>query len=939
LFEAAGAYDWRAAIEAATTFEDIAAVWGRVFGAGTQKSGQREFVDAGEKIGGAKKDTWTAILAGQRLLESADMEGMDSATASKLVKKESVISGIVEGFEGAGIDPGAGFMISKVFASYAAKPADTDIARKNYVAASDRARGYLSGVKTLDDFNQAIGQMRDEYKGFTLSPDEMAIRDDYKAKSEAWGKARLDYWEALFKDRKYFTAKGRFNSDLANKVLAEWERANMEQYMPPGTRQNYSKLSREWRDREEQNPESKRNQYRALGDRFVNILDGKSAAFSKNLDEAKKVADWAWLTPAQRVTKERVKPEKPKWTREVPEEIERSGGADRDFKPQDLIDAFKIRGVEYGNYVDEESARHHTKMLGLSFLDLSGILGVPVEQISYGGRLAIAFGARGTGNASAHYEPGKKVINMTKLHGGGSLAHEWGHFLDNVVHQVSHNGEVKHSYASDSASGKNSVNKSPVVPLGSNAPPELQQAFESLSAVMMTGTEGAKWSDIADLPKSEYAKFQMAGRIDPELKRGVSPQSVMDVLRRQTRRKWKGNKAVESPAYGEDTLSQYAAYIENMTGKKVYYTGGTSKFYADSSAMTTGDTESYWTRPHEMMARAFEMYISDKMDERGMSNSYLVSGMKGARDGAPYPRGEEKARINAEFDKLFDVLKGKKILEAALMMVESEGIFEASAGFDWRKAVETAKSYQAMEAIFVSLFGKSSGQDYAIRVVDGVQIIKIDHVSKNDKGLKVASKLPILDTPDLFDAENISVEDARQKGLDYYTTLSATPISSPAFSGAEVFFTEKGFSHIVGEHERALSDNNIKRRLKLLPKVREILQTTPFSDEARERPFDGAKEFSLLGRFRDGTVVRVVVEEIEKSGKSFLTVYDWEDVSKKMKRVSPPDSSSNPNGHGVDGAPSVQVGGKLQPISDTVKEEIRDGFQASVPSTLGGDKE
>ncbi|MFZ4441725.1 MAG: hypothetical protein ACOYOS_25240, partial [Syntrophales bacterium] len=32
LFEAAGAYDWRAAIEAATSFEDIAAVFGRVFG-------------------------------------------------------------------------------------------------------------------------------------------------------------------------------------------------------------------------------------------------------------------------------------------------------------------------------------------------------------------------------------------------------------------------------------------------------------------------------------------------------------------------------------------------------------------------------------------------------------------------------------------------------------------------------------------------------------------------------------------------------------------------------------------------------------------------------------------------------------------------------------------------------------------------------------------
>lgn len=55
------------------------------------------------------------------------------------------------------------------------------------------------------------------------------------------------------------------------------------------------------------------------------------------------------------------------------------------------------------------------------------------RDISYQGTLSIAFGARGSGNAAAHYEPLHKVINLTKMHGAGSLAHEWWHGLDDSL--------------------------------------------------------------------------------------------------------------------------------------------------------------------------------------------------------------------------------------------------------------------------------------------------------------------------------------------------------------------------------------------------------------------------------------------------------------------------------------------------------------------------
>lgn len=65
--------------------------------------------------------------------------------------------------------------------------------------------------------------------------------------------------------------------------------------------------------------------------------------------------------------------------------------------------------------------------------DLAAALQVSDKDIAYQGTLAIAFGARGSGNAAAHYEPLRKVINLTKMHGAGSLAHEWWHGLDDYL--------------------------------------------------------------------------------------------------------------------------------------------------------------------------------------------------------------------------------------------------------------------------------------------------------------------------------------------------------------------------------------------------------------------------------------------------------------------------------------------------------------------------
>ncbi len=110
-------------------------------------------------------------------------------------------------------------------------------------------------------------------------------------------------------------------------------------------------------------------------------------------------------------------------------------GLDRrkgDAKDADFIRVFGFRGVEFGNWNNQAERQELLNDAFDGLMDLAEILNIPPAAISLNGELALAFGARGQGlsGAKAHYEPERAVINLTKLNGAGSLAHEWWHALD-----------------------------------------------------------------------------------------------------------------------------------------------------------------------------------------------------------------------------------------------------------------------------------------------------------------------------------------------------------------------------------------------------------------------------------------------------------------------------------------------------------------------------
>lgn len=102
----------------------------------------------------------------------------------------------------------------------------------------------------------------------------------------------------------------------------------------------------------------------------------------------------------------------------------------KDVSAEEFRETFGFRGVEFGNWVKASEGQAHVNHAFDALSDLAKRLGIRNKDISIGGKLGFAFGARGSGEHAAHYERDTNIINLTKTKGDGSVAHEWAHALD-----------------------------------------------------------------------------------------------------------------------------------------------------------------------------------------------------------------------------------------------------------------------------------------------------------------------------------------------------------------------------------------------------------------------------------------------------------------------------------------------------------------------------
>lgn len=380
----------------------------------------------------------------------------------------------------------------------------------------------------------------------------------------------------------------------------------------------------------------------ALGDRFkrtfISAGPGKEAAYRKIFDKAFSSIegqDWKWIEPKARAARSR---SRDRWERLVPKEVVRLSKEPSGVeKPDDLLTHYGYRGIQFGHWMEDAAGRYHVLCSGNAHADLAAILNIPRRAISFYSATGLAFGARGAGKASAHFEPFLNVINLTKMNGGGALCHEWAHALDFNLYSWS-NGFANGMKAPMSACEAN----------GSQASHSIRSAFVRLMKQIKEGNGRMRYAVPAVLPPRH-------GRYGWEINRnlalaGYDVSSALLSL--------KGSNRIRSRSKWI-ALGLYYCQLLKEAGMEIpsefFIPTDFSAYYLDAKARGA-----YWRRDHELFARAFEAWIEDELVERGMTNSYLVSG---TRSEGPYPQDAERMAINAAFREWWGVLLASGVLQ------------------------------------------------------------------------------------------------------------------------------------------------------------------------------------------------------------------------------------------------------------------------------------
>lgn len=565
-----------------------------------QQGAAQPIEDAGEKIGGARKDQWA-----ERGLSLTDLDGMSEGEAFQYVTKDQVwpkpdYAKMVD----EGVDPVAVAMLKLMRDRLAAKPrTDSADGRRAYVEMMGLLREEFGKVKKPDDMRAArdrvvhdrIGWPRGYGMASTITPEMRAMLFSvYKSKREP-----------------FVAANDRLK---ARKMVDNGFPAPQ---APWATRfEVLTRKAGEW-------AVYRRGAYRAEAGPFPTLAEAEAAA--------------AQLYTDLRASK---KDEKGDPIRPYLDVIERVGAdvrAGRDIDSQDFIDGFGFRGVEFGNWLAGDERQRSVNLAFEALHDLAAVLKIPPEALSLGGKLGLAFGARGKGRAAAHYEPGKLVINLTKMSGAGSLAHEWGHALDHYF------GELDRAETSRGeprgASGWYRQTDSRIRDLA-NLRPEMAQAFDKLIKALFK----QDWTRAVAVREMELRLERLRARREQA---GPTERDMIKML----------DGAIEA------TARDLALSRDETKPLPVVRQIDTSFFQNAKRLSGKSGASGYWARPTEMFARAFEAYVFDQVKSQGERSDYLVQGVEPDRyageqyKGNPYPAGEERDAINQAFAELFEQME------------------------------------------------------------------------------------------------------------------------------------------------------------------------------------------------------------------------------------------------------------------------------------------
>lgn len=290
--------------------------------------------------------------------------------------------------------------------------------------------------------------------------------------------------------------------------------------------------------------------------------------------------------------------------------------------PEFIISTYKLKGLEFGNWVNQLRRLDYCLSTIIAFYDLQKILQFKNNNLGLDKSISFAYGARGVSRAAAHYEPSTNVINLSRdrridkvkrpfsnmpiarykdssleewneitnkmranRSGYGAIAHEYGHALDYILAE-------KHTKGRSTAlSGGSSV----------------------ISSYNRAGTAHTNFLNAVYNGKSSLNELEQA------------------------------------------FLNCFAPFLFTK-GKP---TGFYRRVYNYASK-----TSEYWARHNELWARIFETYIAYKLFKAGIKDGYLVSDNKGKYRSQlgknaynVYPTFGEMGKNYKKIDQFIDVAR------------------------------------------------------------------------------------------------------------------------------------------------------------------------------------------------------------------------------------------------------------------------------------------
>ena len=607
--------------------------------------------DFGEKIGGAKKDLWK-----DRGLYVDDLSGMNEREAEKFVRKDNIWKKPdYQAMLDDGVPLGVVYFIKKARDSLGASPgykysdSTPELRRarqEEYIETVRQLQAVIEDVRTVDDAMQAY--------------DRFLVQNGYLEQVQGW--AGGAYYTV--------TKKGQDNPAITNKLAQTLHIRSVSHF-----ERNFTQKAQKEQfgvSKDQKVPKGYAIHF-YNGDGYSKNNDWKTGTYyvtkgysilQTNFETREAALKWV-----QDFARQRSKGGKVRFTPPQLAHVRRTGPDYRngqEITGQHYLETFGFRGGEFGNWMNQNDRQASLNMGFEALKDLAAVLQINDKDIAYQGTLAIAFGARGSGNAAAHYEPLRKVINLTKMHGAGSLAHEWWHGFDD--------------YLGAKMGAKGMLSEQP------RLYPLFQKLIDTMKYKPETPEQAAKRTEAQSERTRKNAASWLDSAVLGSLKRYGNEEQMETyaVLREAFLSGETGSvekisafkKSVTGrviPKSERERLELFERMLHSMQEQETPQIGRTETDYYRNSVRMGKECEKdggYWDSNVEMTARAFACYIKDKLPYQ---SDYLAGhadcavALVSGRDGEmevlkAYPQGEERKAINAVFDEIVADLKLHHIL-------------------------------------------------------------------------------------------------------------------------------------------------------------------------------------------------------------------------------------------------------------------------------------